>query len=311
MSENRQPSCPSCLIGFLTEVGFNIKIGTILSRWESEADIRLSQDTLREYDPQTIIRLWRCTNCEFETFLPITPGTGSFYEDITQREYYVTDKWEFRQASDIIAHFDVQRVLDVGCGSGEFLAQLRAAAPDKELWGYDINPRAQEAISKHAHFIPDLDSVNKVFDCICIFQNIEHIADPFGLMERVTNLLRPGGALIITVPDYDGPVRIFPDSLTAIPPHHLTRWNEKSLRCLLELRGYSIQAFRREPLPDYLFDSYLPALASRLPVLRLRNRTRAFARTLGRALAHSLKAAGIRSLPLRGHTLFCLAEKRA
>ena len=125
------------------------------------------------------------------------------------------------------------KVLDVGCGDGGF----RPYAKDAEYWGLDPNfggtrpDILAEPIEEHAPKRPGY------YDIVCSFQVIEHVPDPLGFARAMVAALKPGGLLVLGVPSWPAPVTEIPNYVMNAPPHHLTWWNEASLRALAERLG--------------------------------------------------------------------------
>jgi 2-polyprenyl-3-methyl-5-hydroxy-6-metoxy-1,4-benzoquinol methylase len=129
------------------------------------------------------------------------------------------------------------RWLDVGCGNGSYLAQLR----DRyrvHVSGVDFAPAAVAAarglnLDVHEgtiHTMPDSS-----FDVISMWWMLEHISDPQGEIERVAELLKPGGTLLVSVPNIASvSARMFgPRWYHLDPPRHLTLWTPATLHRLL------------------------------------------------------------------------------
>jgi SAM-dependent methyltransferase len=140
------------------------------------------------------------------------------------------------------------------------------------------------------------------FDAVCLFQILEHVADPMRLLQELTRLVRPGGILVVAVPDYCGPSGLFfADALTQLPPHHLSLWRASALRAGARRLGLKVRTLRREPLGDYLYDPYLPPI--------LENRLGLWGRAQAPRLARFLRRAGIRTVPfLRGHSIYVVLQ---
>jgi len=89
-----------------------------------------------------------------------------------------------------------------------------------------------------------------------------------------------------------------------VPPHHVSRWQEATLRALAPRVGLAVEGVAFEPLPEYLWESYLPVMLARgaLPpawVRRLR-----LVERLPRLL-RALRRLGVRRLHgVRGHALY-------
>jgi 2-polyprenyl-3-methyl-5-hydroxy-6-metoxy-1,4-benzoquinol methylase len=94
-------------------------------------------------------------------------------------------------------------ILDVACGTGAWLKSLYEAGY-RELWGTDRDV-ASFGVSDIARFIPgDLDAeILLPTDCalVTMIEIIEHVENPYRLVEAGANALRPGGWLLITSPN--------------------------------------------------------------------------------------------------------------
>jgi SAM-dependent methyltransferase len=95
------------------------------------------------------------------------------------------------------------RVLDVGCGIGDFLAYR------PETVGIDINPllvqlcreRGLDARLMEQGSIPFPDSS---FDSIVLDNVLEHLAEPASLLAEIRRVLVPGGTFLVGVPGVRG-----------------------------------------------------------------------------------------------------------
>ena len=263
-------SCPLCTSSGFTPTEQTLNLPDILARWQAEAGITLRESVWQEYTRPNArqVTLYRCQECGFARFQPPLEGSREFYADITAKEYYVSEKWEFFQAIKDIKRHKSRRVLDVGCGSGQFLELLGQHTRVVECAGYEFSPEAAESARVRGHTVYEgrfPEAVLQVhkrafFDAVCVFQVIEHIVDPVSFIRSISELLRPRGMLIISVPNADGPLRFFSDALTDIPPHHVSRWCDSAFRIGMPRLGFKVERVASEPLPDYLWDGYLPVL---------------------------------------------------
>ncbi|WP_298952829.1 class I SAM-dependent methyltransferase [uncultured Methylobacterium sp.] len=96
------------------------------------------------------------------------------------------------------------RVLDFGCGSGEFLAAARARGCE----AVGVEPGRDYADhARRRHGVPvcdDLDHPHVAaggFDLVAAHHVLEHLRDPADVVERLAGLLAPGGLLYAAVPD--------------------------------------------------------------------------------------------------------------
>lgn len=116
------------------------------------------------------------------------------------------------------------RIIELGCGTGEgLLSPLAAALPSaKEIVGVDFDATsiatAQKLLGERP-FIPlrfvlseaerlPNDFEAGAWDVVILSEVIEHVENPFPLLETANRLLRPGGLLLVTIPNGYGPFEI-------------------------------------------------------------------------------------------------------
>lgn len=105
------------------------------------------------------------------------------------------------------------RFLELGCGAGGFGALLRQTRPDSSVTGIEIHRQsALEARTRLDAVIEQpidvaLDSMAAAsFDCVICNDVLEHLVDPWAVCLQIRRILRPGGALVASIPN----VRHFP-----------------------------------------------------------------------------------------------------
>jgi SAM-dependent methyltransferase len=94
----------------------------------------------------------------------------------------------------------IKRILDFGCGFGQFLEMCR-------LFGFDAHGvdrsnarRSGAGVQVHAELEDALGS----FDAISLFEVLEHLDDPLAMLKALKARLNPGGIMIVEVPDTSG-----------------------------------------------------------------------------------------------------------
>ncbi len=134
------------------------------------------------------------------------------------------------------------RLLDVGCGAGEFVAHAKLVG-----WcatGIDVDDRALrggraegydlrcETLAEHAA---------GDYDAITLSHVIEHVADPVGLLSAARERLRPDGLLWIATPNMAGlGHRRFRDNWFGLDaPRHLLLFRHHSLQLALTRAGFA------------------------------------------------------------------------
>ena len=144
------------------------------------------------------------------------------------------------------------RLLDIGCSSGLFLDEARAAG--FEVRGAELS--AETAAFARSHFGLEVHPgdwrgcgfAEASFDVITLFDVIEHLPDPSAELCAIRRLLKPGGLLLQSTPNIDG---LFPRLSYALanlldywphpePPYHLFQFSDRTLAELTEGAGYEV-----------------------------------------------------------------------
>ncbi len=137
------------------------------------------------------------------------------------------------------------KLLDVGCGSGAFLAV--AARHGWEAHGIDFDPQAVAAanrrpgVTAHVGDLAGLDPALAPFDAITLDNVIEHLPDPEQVFDQCYALLRPGGRLVMQTPNIESEGhRIFgPDWRGLEVPRHLQVFTARALRGSARRAGFA------------------------------------------------------------------------
>lgn len=142
------------------------------------------------------------------------------------------------------------RLLDVGCGNGEFL--LLAQAMGWHAEGVEPDPKAA-AICRSRNLqiiqggIEALEDRQSEYDVITLNQVIEHVIDPREVLARSHRLLKPGGMIWLGLPNPRAiGVHVFGAGWCGLhPPFHLWLPSQPVLRKLLKEAGFERVRFMR------------------------------------------------------------------
>ena len=185
------------------------------------------------------ITLYRCGDTGLLFFRPVTvAGPAQLYESLqTFPWYYNRGKWEHAAALGFLP--PTGSVLEVGCGDGVFLDACQSRGI--EATGLELNPAAACAARGRGHRVV-VGAVEELsaghpdfFDAVCAFQVLEHVAEPGSFLRQMTKMVKPGGHLILAVPNRDSFLSEANRDLEIaldLPPHHMSRWNVESFRRL-------------------------------------------------------------------------------
>lgn len=148
-------------------------------------------------------------------------------------------------------------LLDVGCGTGEFLHEMRshgwqvtgveteskAAAFARKKYGLDVASGDLEAC----------EFKSQQFDIVTFWHVLEHLFEPVQTLRKVNNILKPDGVVLIAVPNIAGvDARFYKENWVALDaPRHLTHFTPESLSRLATLANFSVAGFRQMPLDAF------------------------------------------------------------
>lgn len=136
------------------------------------------------------------------------------------------------------------KLLDIGCGDGEFLGLAKSCGWD--VFGLEPDNNAvQVARSKGLDVVNAgeeyFDGREDRFDVITLSHVIEHLHDPLNSLHRCFGLLKPGGSIWIETPNVDslGGRAFGPNWRGWETPRHLVLFNRSSLHQSLSRAGFS------------------------------------------------------------------------
>jgi SAM-dependent methyltransferase len=163
--------------------------------------------------------------------------------------------WERRRALLLGEARPGERVLDLGCGAGRFVAALRDAGADPV--GVELAQAALERARRNApgadlRLLEDDGSLpleHASVDLVWCSEVLEHVADTGHLLLEARRVLRPGGRLLVTVP-FHGRAKGAAIALLRFDAHfdplgqHLRFYTRSSLAATLERSGFEDLAVR-------------------------------------------------------------------
>jgi ubiquinone/menaquinone biosynthesis C-methylase UbiE len=143
------------------------------------------------------------------------------------------------------------KILDMGCGRGDF---LRIAKDNGfEVQGSDLSTAdgPHPDIPIFQGFLQDANFASESFDVIVTRNTLEHIFDPNEDLRELNRLLKPGGLLYVKVPHvkYEEGWRckaFFGFKTLFTPPVHLNHFSTNTLRTILHRNGFDFVSWESE-----------------------------------------------------------------
>jgi 2-polyprenyl-3-methyl-5-hydroxy-6-metoxy-1,4-benzoquinol methylase len=139
------------------------------------------------------------------------------------------------------------RLLDVGCGTGNFLAYMREQGT-REVCGLDTNWQAVEYAHNRLDLqvfhgtIEDAHYSSASFHVVTMWNVLEHLHNPPQVLQEARRVLRSDGILALSIPNGASlDARLFgPRWIGLDPPRHLYTFTRQTLQRLLAQTGFEM-----------------------------------------------------------------------
>lgn len=211
-------------------------------------------------------QLVKCAECGTINLHP-RPTTEQL-ERAYDRDYYGSGDQKFnpviermlllskiRRARAIARLVKSGKVLDIGCADGSFLSQFKRFG-DFELEGIELDKHAAVRAAKnpdinlHIGRLRDFDLEAGTYAAITLNHVFEHLDDPRFTLEKATELLRPGGVLLLAIPNIgSNQARWFKENWFHLdPPRHLFFMTRDQLNSELGKLGFKLADERHNHL---------------------------------------------------------------
>lgn len=200
------------------------------------------------------VEVLRCRHCGIGITIPPLPDVAFLYEARESQDFqpgtaglaHWIKKVAFRrQARALLREVGTNpaRVLDFGCGSGLFTRSLGDVLGPDAVTGSDFHDEPPPDLRDRA-YVP-MNGLNKLegtFDLVLAMHVLEHDDDAAGLLDRIVRMARPGGTVILEVPNIDCFwTRLLGQAWDAwYVPFHRTHFSKPSLTGLVRRGGLEI-----------------------------------------------------------------------
>jgi SAM-dependent methyltransferase len=200
-------------------------------------------------------RVLECRESGFVWLDPFPSGLKEYYETDAYWAEHHQGKTEVDHIRSKLDHEQViwlsrigekifrnKQVVDFGCGAGIFFDYIKGVA-DKCI-GVDLaEPFARHLRSEgHEFYKYDSEIPKRIADVVVSFDTLEHVPDPIEFLKKIFKTLKPGGTLIIGVPNQNDYLKkIVPEYLKFFyHKSHLWYFTMDSLSLLLEKCGFKV-----------------------------------------------------------------------
>jgi SAM-dependent methyltransferase len=236
----RVQRCGDCGLGYLSPRPFAEDLHAVYAEGYGPRRRRGARDRARRKATGKIRRL-----LQLNAGYPLAGGPAGLLSRLAAKPAW----WRLRLSRRFVEYPPWQgagKLLDVGSGSGQFLAlaealgwkavglemSSEAAASAREL-GLEVTGRRLD----DAAFEPGS------FDVVTFWHSLEHMAEPARALEKARELLRPEGYVMVAAPDVDCPLRRLFGAywLGADLPRHLVFFSVPSLVGMLDRCGFTTE----------------------------------------------------------------------
>lgn len=220
-----------------------------------------------------------CLNCglRFTNPRPGSEQIQKYYESaeyishntnqkgILTRAYKLARRFTLRKKLSIIRNYSKGKViLDIGCGTGDFLNYCQ----ENDFIVYGVEPNEKPRKSACNNFkldvrenLTDFSSETVKFDCVTLWHVLEHIHDLNTTMLTIKKLLNPGGIIIIALPNMNSWDAYHYGKYWAAYdlPRHLYHFNFSTFDLFARNNGFKINKI----IPQTLDSFYISLLSEK------------------------------------------------
>ena len=190
-------------------------------------------------------------------YISHTDSKKTFFD----KGYQIVKNYTLQQKISLLNSFktSAKSVLDVGAGTGDFLSVCKNN--DWETFGVEPSLVARDVAKKKGIFLKAglSEFKNQKFDVISLWHVLEHVEHLKDTIKTLQGLLKPGGRIVVAVPNYKSYDAQFYNEYWAAydVPRHLWHFSQTAIHKLFS----EVEMTVSQTLP-MRFDSYYVSLLS-------------------------------------------------
>lgn len=226
-----------------------------------------------------LFEVWHCDGCtlRFTQDIPVENAIGKYYQSenyishtntskgLVNRLYHIVRNYTLNSKKKLVQSVtkrNTGNLLDVGAGVGSFAGFMRQAG--WQVTGLEPDGETRKRALEQNHIaLQDTSDLFKLppghFDVITLWHVLEHVHRLHEYLDQLNVLLKPGGVLLIAVPNYTSHDADHYQQYWAAydVPRHLYHFSPASMRGLLPPHGLGV----KKTIPMW-FDSFYVSLLS-------------------------------------------------
>ncbi len=191
--------------------------------------------------------LCQCGKCSFifSKRIPSSQELDNYYKDYGTNSYL--SPLTIKRYNEILDQFEpfrkTNKILDVGCGIGYFLEEAKKRG--WEVYGTELSEKSAEICAlKNIHIKQGALNADHykqdMFDIVTSFEVIEHINYPLIDLKNIHSIMRKGGLVYVTTPNFNSLLRVKLKSAYNVItyPEHLSYYTPKTLEKVFKRSGF-------------------------------------------------------------------------